>query len=84
MQVDVPTPDFTMPYNVITLTSSVVTFFVGSMFNLLARKRRLSSDAKPTPPRTRRCSRCRRLAVQGPAAAQAEAQVQAEAVAAGT
>ncbi|RKP07960.1 GPI transamidase component PIG-T [Thamnocephalis sphaerospora] len=32
-----PTPDFSMPYNVITLTCTVVALFFGSMFNLLTR-----------------------------------------------
>lgn len=36
--VPLPTPDFSMPYNVITMTSTVVAFFVGSMLNSLLRK----------------------------------------------
>lgn len=36
--VPLPTPDFSMPYNVITMTSTVVAFFVGSMLNTLLRK----------------------------------------------
>jgi phosphatidylinositol glycan class T len=36
--VPLPTPDFSMPYNVITLTSTVVAFFVGKMLNTLLRK----------------------------------------------
>jgi GPI-anchor transamidase subunit T len=36
--VALPTPDFSMPYNVITLTSTVVAFFAGSMLNTLLRK----------------------------------------------
>ncbi|KAG1508849.1 hypothetical protein G6F45_012231 [Rhizopus arrhizus] len=30
-----PTPDFSMPYNVITLTCTVIALFFGSLFNLL-------------------------------------------------
>lgn len=36
--IPLPTPDFSMPYNVITMTSTVVAFFVGSMLNSLLRK----------------------------------------------
>jgi phosphatidylinositol glycan class T len=36
--VSLPTPDFSMPYNVITLTSTVIALFFGNMFNLLIRK----------------------------------------------
>ncbi|TYZ53211.1 hypothetical protein PybrP1_000474 [[Pythium] brassicae (nom. inval.)] len=36
--VPLPTPDFSMPYNVITMTSTVVAFFVGSLLNTLLRK----------------------------------------------
>ncbi len=36
-----PTPDFSMPYNVITLTSTVLALFFGSVFNLLTRQFRL-------------------------------------------
>ncbi|TMW66520.1 hypothetical protein Poli38472_004285 [Pythium oligandrum] len=36
--VALPTPDFSMPYNVITLTSTVVVFFAGKMLNTLLRK----------------------------------------------
>jgi hypothetical protein len=32
-----PTPDFSMPYNVITLTCTVIALFFGSIFNLLIR-----------------------------------------------
>ncbi|KAI7903831.1 GPI transamidase component PIG-T [Cokeromyces recurvatus] len=35
--VSLPTPDFSMPYNVITLTCTVIALFFGSMFNLLIR-----------------------------------------------
>ena len=30
-----PTPDFSMPYNVITLTCTVLALFFGSAFNLM-------------------------------------------------
>lgn len=33
-----PTPDFSMPYNVIILTSTVIALAFGSIFNLLARR----------------------------------------------
>ncbi|CAG8462227.1 12559_t:CDS:10 [Ambispora leptoticha] len=36
--VSLPTPDFSMPYNVITLTCTVLALFFGSMFNLLTRQ----------------------------------------------
>uniref|UniRef100_A0AAV1UK18 GPI transamidase component PIG-T n=1 Tax=Peronospora matthiolae TaxID=2874970 RepID=A0AAV1UK18_9STRA len=36
--VPLSTPDFSMPYNVITMTSTVVAFFVGTMLNTLLRK----------------------------------------------
>ncbi|KAI9230036.1 MAG: Gpi16 subunit GPI transamidase component [Piptocephalis tieghemiana] len=36
--VSLPTPDFSMPYNVITLTCTTVALFFGSMFNLLTRQ----------------------------------------------
>ncbi|KAI8336034.1 GPI transamidase component PIG-T [Blakeslea trispora] len=35
--VRLPTPDFSMPYNVITLTCTVIALFFGSLFNLLIR-----------------------------------------------
>ena len=35
--VSLPTPDFSMPYNVITLTCTVIALFFGSLFNLLIR-----------------------------------------------
>ena len=34
---DMPTPDFSMPYNVIIMTSTVIALFFGSVFNLLTR-----------------------------------------------
>jgi phosphatidylinositol glycan class T len=36
--VDLATPDFSMPYNVIIMSSTVVALFFGSIFNLLTRK----------------------------------------------
>jgi phosphatidylinositol glycan class T len=36
--VDLATPDFSMPYNVIIFTCSLVAFIFGSVFNLLTRK----------------------------------------------
>ena len=36
--VDLATPDFSMPYNVIIFTCSLIAFIFGSIFNLLTRK----------------------------------------------
>ena len=36
--VDLATPDFSMPYNVIIMSSTLLTFIFGSVFNLLTRK----------------------------------------------
>lgn len=36
--VTMPTPDFTMPYNVITLTSTLIVLFYGTFFNLSFRR----------------------------------------------
>lgn len=36
--VDLATPDFSMPYNVIIFTCSLMAFLFGSIFNLLVRK----------------------------------------------
>jgi GPI-anchor transamidase subunit T len=36
--VDLATPDFSMPYNVIIFTCSLVAFIFGSVFNLLTRR----------------------------------------------
>jgi len=33
-----PTPDFSMPYNVIILTSTIIALVFGSIFNLLTRR----------------------------------------------
>lgn len=37
MLVDLATPDFSMPYNVIIITSTVVALFFGSVYNILVR-----------------------------------------------
>jgi phosphatidylinositol glycan class T len=42
-----PTPDFSMPYNVIILTSTVMALAFGSIFNLLVR-RFVAADEAPT------------------------------------
>lgn len=44
--VDMPLPDFSMPYNVITLTSSVASFFFGTMLNFLGRSRKRTRKAR--------------------------------------
>lgn len=49
-----PTPDFSMPYNVIILTCTVVALCFGSMFNLLSRQIVLASDVPPAVPLRRR------------------------------
>lgn len=36
--VSLPTPDFSMPYNVITLTCTVLSLFFGSLYNVLIRR----------------------------------------------
>ena len=36
--VDLATPDFSMPYNVIIFSCSLMAFIFGSVFNLLTRK----------------------------------------------
>jgi phosphatidylinositol glycan class T len=38
MLLPLPTPDFSMPYNVIILTSTVMALAFGSIFNLLVRR----------------------------------------------
>lgn len=35
---DLPTPDFSMPYNIIIMTCTVLALFFGSVFNLVGRK----------------------------------------------
>ena len=36
--IDLPTPDFSMPYNVIILSCTLITLIFGSIFNLLIRR----------------------------------------------
>jgi GPI-anchor transamidase subunit T len=36
--VDLPTPDFSMPYNVIIMSGTLIALFFGTVFNLLTRK----------------------------------------------
>ncbi|ORX64404.1 Gpi16 subunit, GPI transamidase component, partial [Basidiobolus meristosporus CBS 931.73] len=45
--VSLPTPDFSMPYNVITLTCTVIALFFGSMFNRVTRKFNVLNVAEP-------------------------------------
>ncbi|KAF2718411.1 Gpi16 subunit, GPI transamidase component [Polychaeton citri CBS 116435] len=44
-----PTPDFSMPYNVIILSSTVIALGFGSMFNLLVRRFVLIEEVPPVP-----------------------------------
>lgn len=47
--VSLPTPDFSMPYNVITLTCTIIALFFGSIFNLLIRSfEKVDDDDKKT------------------------------------
>ena len=46
MLVSMPKPDFSMPFNVITLTSTVMAFMYGSVFNALVRKKRKKKSSK--------------------------------------
>lgn len=46
--VDVPTPDFSMPFNVITLTCTLLAFFYGSMMSVLVRKGKKRRRRKTT------------------------------------
>ena len=41
LMIEMPYPDFSMPYNVITLTSTLLAFIAGTMLNLLGRKKTL-------------------------------------------
>lgn len=43
---DAPQPDFSMPFNVITFTSTIITFFLGTAINLLVRKNAHRSKKK--------------------------------------
>ena len=42
----VPLPDFSMPFNVLTLTSSIIAFYFGHTFNLFTRKREIFPEKK--------------------------------------
>jgi phosphatidylinositol glycan class T len=44
-----PTPDFSMPYNVIILTSTVIALGFGSIFNLLIRRFVLAEEVPKSP-----------------------------------
>lgn len=44
-----PTPDFSMPYNVIILTSTVIALGFGSLFNLLVRRFVLAEEVPVSP-----------------------------------
>ncbi|OZJ05123.1 hypothetical protein BZG36_01366 [Bifiguratus adelaidae] len=44
--ISLPTPDFSMPYNVITMTCTVIALFFGSYFNLLTRVFSVRGNAK--------------------------------------
>lgn len=44
-----PTPDFSMPYNVIILTSTVIALGFGSIFNLLVRRFVLAGEVPVSP-----------------------------------
>ncbi|EMC99511.1 hypothetical protein BAUCODRAFT_29856 [Baudoinia panamericana UAMH 10762] len=44
-----PTPDFSMPYNVIILTSTVIALGFGSIFNFLVRRFALPEEVPPAP-----------------------------------
>ncbi|BFZ59762.1 Subunit of the glycosylphosphatidylinositol transamidase complex-like protein [Saitoella coloradoensis] len=46
LMLTMPTPDFSMPYNVIILTSTVLALAFGSIFNLLVRRFVLVKDIK--------------------------------------
>lgn len=48
---DTPQPDFSMPFNVITFTSTVITFFLGTAINLLVRKSKAKKKKMKKGPR---------------------------------
>jgi phosphatidylinositol glycan class T len=48
-----PTPDFSMPYNVIILTSTVIALGFGSIFNMLVRKFVLLEEVPASPLKTK-------------------------------
>ncbi|KAK6623722.1 hypothetical protein RUM43_009574 [Polyplax serrata] len=47
MIITLPTPDFSMPYNVICLVCTVVALAFGPMHNITTKKLRISKDRKP-------------------------------------
>ncbi len=51
--VDVALPDFSMPFNVITLCSTLVAFFFGSMLNVVVRKGRRTGEGERKGKRVR-------------------------------
>lgn len=48
MLLPLPTPDFSMPYNVIILTSTVMAMAFGSVFNLLVRRFVAADEVEPS------------------------------------
>lgn len=54
--VSMPLPDFSMPYNVITLTCTIVAFFFGSTHNLLVRRRDEEKNKKKNNTKKKKCS----------------------------
>ena len=48
--VDLATPDFSMPYNVIIMSCTLIALIFGSVFNLLTRKFVVVSLRPPRPP----------------------------------
>lgn len=57
---NLPTPDFSMPYNVIIFTSTAIALAFGGMFNLLVR-RFVAADEGPDPAVTRLKNKIRAL-----------------------
>lgn len=43
LMIEMPYPDFSMPYNVITLTSTLMAFIGGTILNMLSRKKKIDS-----------------------------------------
>jgi phosphatidylinositol glycan class T len=65
--VSLPLPDFSMPYNVVTLSSTAFSFFLGNVVNALVRVRNDAMVGKPEVAATggrlsRLLARCRRRA----------------------
>ena len=52
----VPLPDFSMPFNVLTLTSSIIAFYFGHTFNLFTRKREIFPEKKKKKKKKKKCS----------------------------